>query len=299
MTSKHAVAKEQDSSGTADPLVSAADKFRAALEECIQTADQEAVHRVRTGSRRVQAMLEAILRENQELKDPGKRWLQELKRIRRAAGEVRDLDVHRKLLEMYAEKQSPQVTEQAKRLDDWLSHKRHRRAHRMVKQMRKRQQSLAHAQETWMAALPRNLRSHRRSSRSPETIALEDFVRAVDKMPVLDAENLHDFRKATKKARYVAESGAINHVSKALKRVQDSIGEWHDWLCLLQEATSALDEKAPELQALLQHQVQRHFQLALKTTQTMRARLTGEWMSKRPPRPVAAPRIAEKVVAGK
>ncbi len=67
-----------------------------------------------------------------------------------------------------------------------------------------------------------------------------------DAMPLLDAENLHDFRKATKKARYVAESGArernSSSVAKALKRIQDAIGDWHDWLCLAEEAKTALGQ---------------------------------------------------------
>ena len=46
-------------------------------------------------------MLEAMLRENATfaLDHPARPWLRQLKQIRRAAGPVRDLDVHRKLLE--------------------------------------------------------------------------------------------------------------------------------------------------------------------------------------------------------
>ena len=54
-----------------------------------------------------------------------------------------------------------------------------------------------------------------RKSRPADAVALEDFVRAADAMPVLDAENLHDFRKATKKARYVAESAAATGIHPA------------------------------------------------------------------------------------
>ncbi len=100
---------------------------------------------------------------------------------------------------------------------------------------------------------------------------------------MLDAENLHDFRKATKKARYVAESGAQGQshssVAKALKRIQDAIGEWHDWLCLAEEAKTALGQDAPELTAALEREVERHFAAAIKTTVNMRGRLLGEWMA--------------------
>ena len=114
-------------------------------------------------------------------------------------------------------------------------------------------------------------------------------------MPLLHAENLHDFRKATKKARYVAEVGAEGEqqrVAKALKRVQDAIGEWHDWVCLGEEAKAALGQDAPELTAAFTSEIERHFAAAVKTTQSMRGRLLGEWMAakspgKRPPGTVA------------
>ncbi len=84
-------------------------------------------------------------------------------------------------------------------------------------------------------------------------------MRASDAMPLLHAENLHDFRKATKKARYVAESGGAERssssVAKALKRIQDAIGDWHDWLCLAKEAKAALGQDAPELTASFEHEV--------------------------------------------
>ena len=48
----------------------------------------------------------------------------------------------------------------------------------------------------------------------------------------LTSENLHAFRTACKKVRYVAEMGAGQRsqaIVASLKRVQDAIGDWHDW----------------------------------------------------------------------
>jgi CHAD domain-containing protein len=290
MTSKNAGANEQDSSQASNSFLHAANAFHQAVEECVRSANPDSVHRVRTGSRRLQAMLEAQQRQKPALEAAAKGWLKQLKQGRRAAGVVRDLDVHRKLLEHWVGKESPlpqtsenPIAKQAERLDDWLSKRRKQLAHGMVKQIRKRGQALADAQAAFEAANASATRSVVKLSRSAATLALEDFVRAVDRMPVLHADNLHDFRKATKKARYVAESDASDEmgvsVAKALKRVQDTIGEWHDWLCLQQEARTALGETASELSTFLQHEVERHFVLAMKTTQVMRARLTGEWMA--------------------
>ena len=298
-------------------LTALADAFNGAVAQCVEDADADAVHRVRTGSRRLQAMLEAMLRENATfaLDHPARPWLRQLKQIRRAAGPVRDLDVHRKLLEQLVGKAAapdsdtnplhrPAEIKQAEMLDDWLKSERKHLARGMQKQIRKRQHGLAERQAAVLNAIGVVPLESVRTGRSADAVALEDFVRAVDAMPLLDAENLHDFRKATKKARYVAESatekGPYSRVAKALKRVQDAIGDWHDWQCLFEEAETALEEDAPDLNAHLEHEVERHFTAALKTTQTMRARLSGEWMAlnKLPAkRPVASVRIGVRRLA--
>jgi CHAD domain-containing protein len=324
MAQKSAVIKQQDTSRTGasavqDPrahLTALADAFNGAIAQCVEDADADAVHRVRTGSRRLQAMLEAMLRENETfaLDHPARPWLRQLKQIRRAAGPVRDLDVHRKLLEKLVGKAAPgsdanalhkqAETKQAEMLDDWLKSERKHLAHGMQKQIRKRQRGLTERQAAVLNAIGSVSQESVRRGRSADAVALEDFVRAVDAMPLLDAENLHDFRKATKKARYVAESGAekgpYSSVAKALKRVQDAIGEWHDWVCLFEEAGTALGKHAPDLSAHLEREVERHFRAAIKTTQTMRARLSGEWMalSKLPAkRPVASVRFSDRRLA--
>jgi CHAD domain-containing protein len=292
-------------------ILGLADAFNAAVAKGIEDADPEAVHRMRTGSRRLQALLEATLREagpaGHALEKPTRTWLRELKQVRRAAGAVRDLDVQRKLLADWIGKQMPKqettpVSEasppaeikQAEMLDAWLKSERKRLARGMQKEIKKRQQALAEGQGTLFTVLTRVPLGRPRALRPADAVALEEFVRATDAMPLLHGENLHDFRKATKKARYVAEAGTEgdSSVAKALKRIQDAIGEWHDWLCLGEETQAALGQDAPELTAAFQGEIERHFAAALKTTQSMRGRLLGEWMAaespgKRPPGAVA------------
>jgi CHAD domain-containing protein len=288
MTKNDQVSKDQDTSRPAAHLAETAQAFNTAVAQCVDDVDPDAVHRLRTGSRRLQAMLEATLRENPglALQEPAQAWLRQLKRIRRAAGPVRDLDVHRKLLEDWIGK-DPANSEEEK-LDTWLKQERKRLAHNMRKQSRKKQDGLAARQADFLAAFSR--KPLKRKSRAADSVALEAFMRAADSMPWLDAENLHDFRKATKKARYIAESGPIGEVAKQLKRIQDAIGEWHDWLCLSQEAKSILGDGAPDLTQAFDQEVERHFAAAMKTTQSIRARLTGEWMgtSGKRPKPTSA-----------
>lgn len=285
MAYKSATTKEQDTSQPRAHLIATAAAFNAAVAQCVENPVPEAVHGVRTGSRRLQAMLQALLREDAtaSLQRPAKAWLRELKQVRRAAGPVRDLDVHRKLLENWTANENSPLGKQAGMLDDWLKGRRKRLASAMQKKIGKRQHELEHRGAAFLAAVDSVPGDQVRVSRSADAVALEQFVRAADAMPLLDAGNLHDFRKATKKARYVAESGTAGpeegSVAKALKRVQDAIGDWHDWLCLSHEAATSLGKGTTEFTASLGREVDRHFVAALSTTQTMRGRLLGEWMA--------------------
>jgi CHAD domain-containing protein len=103
-------------------------------------------------------------------------------------------------------------------------------------------------------------------------------------MQHLDAGNLHDFRKGAKKARYVAELAAqgdsqAQQVSASLKKLQDEIGDWHDWLVLAEEARTALGDEAEELIGLLDTEREKHFVGAMKTAAKLRGRLMGEWLA--------------------
>src|SRR5271154_3210974 len=301
MAYKSATTKQQDTSQPRAHLIATAEAFNTAVTQCVADAAPEAVHGLRTGSRRLQAMLEAMLREDgaAPLQQPAKGWLRQLKQVRRAAGTVRDLDVHRKLLEHWSPDENSPLEKQAGVLDSWLKGRRKHLASDMQKKIGKRQQELEQRQAAFLAALDSVALDG--VPRSADAVALEQFVRAADAMPSLDAENLHDFRKVTKKARYVAESSGAGQeyssVAKALKRVQDAIGDWHDWVCLSQEADAALNKGGTELTSSLGREVDRHFSAALRTTETMRGRLLGEWMAAHGKRPPASITLEDREIA--
>ena len=244
------------------------------------------------------------------LHDAAQHWLKLLKKIRRAAGAVRDLDVHRKLLEKQwlAKKDSEHeatpeasaadggsgpaetqpgmdvpvaapnpVEEQARDLDTWLKHARQHHAQPLMKAAGKWSERLEDELASFEGAM-RQVR--RRSQRSAAVVALEEFARLSHQMQRLDSGNLHDFRKGAKKARYMAEAGGDDReagtVGKALKKLQDEIGDWHDWLVLAEEAHHALGANGAELTALIEAQRDEHYAQALKTAERMRGRLLGE-----------------------
>jgi len=312
------------------------------LELCGKDATIDAVHDIRTGTRRVEAMLDTILRERSQpppeqdpepddLDKTAQRWLRLLKTIRRTAAPVRDLDVHRKLLEKFRSRKKavppgghsqsiPQnaieagdaqvtnggpidapatplspVERQANDLDAWLKQTRHGQAQPLMKAAPK----WAPRVETQLASLEEAMRQsapRRRASRSAAATALEAFARLATQMQQLDAGNLHDFRKGAKKARYMAESGGADEhagaVGKALKRLQDEIGDWHDWLVLAEEAHEALGSHGAELIALIEKERDKHYALAMNITERMRGRLMGEWQALGArPRSRARPRL--------
>src|SRR3984893_4522863 len=88
-------------------LHTVAEEMREKLEACREHGHHpkvDAVHQLRTGTRRVEATLETLAREagarglGVAIEDARQRWLKQLKKVRRASGNVRDLDVHRDLL---------------------------------------------------------------------------------------------------------------------------------------------------------------------------------------------------------
>jgi CHAD domain-containing protein len=92
-------------------------------------------------------------------------------------------------------------------------------------------------------------------------------------------EMLHQYRLAGKRARYAAEfavkSPEVDQFITQLKRAQDALGDWHDWLMLTQSAAKRLGDvhQSPLVAEL--HNVSgakfRHAAAALSTTPVVRA----------------------------
>jgi CHAD domain-containing protein len=311
-----------------------ADEMREKVDACRKHGDSpkvEAVHHLRTGTRRVEATLETLAREagvrglGKTTEEARQRWLRKMKKIRRAAGAVRDLDVHRELLaenflpavdiapaaakEPAAATESAgagsgdvtphrtEMTEQARSLDHWLQARRSSAADALCKKLDDHVNRLLDAEHQFMAAIAQRPFILHRAHRPAVRLALEDYLRLMDAMPLLDKENLHDFRKGAKKARYVAESDdkdpTAEALAKAIKRVQDAIGEWHDWEVVSQEAHEALGGGGAVLQAELEARAQRAYQRALRVTTTMGRRFVGEWQAS-PPRRTRSSRVTSR-----
>jgi CHAD domain-containing protein len=300
-------------------------RLRENLQKCADDPGVDPVHDARTGTRRLQATLEDLVRQS-PAGEPGEpvraaalATMKALKKIRREAGPVRDLDVHRKLLAKLtkravepggqekgsdAQESRPTLFEpslletpeaglhlsglarQADDLDAWLKHRRSELADGLKAQARDLTEKLDKRLKDLEVVLGAKRVRHARK-KPPGVVALDNFARLASEMQVLDAGNLHDFRKGAKKARYVAELAAqgdaqAKQVGETLKKLQDEIGDWHDWLVLAEEAHSALGHQGTELIPLIKVERELHFVAAMKMAAKLRGRLMGEWLATKP-----------------
>ncbi len=280
--------------------------WSADMKRCLEDAGVEEVHRVRTGTRRLEAHLESLLEREKPggaVKKSAESWMRQMKKIRRAAGAVRDLDVHRKLIEKFTgvgkagrklheegkqgqlERTTPTpqektlLEEQAATLDDWLRDERDRQVFRLLKQIEKRLPRVEEFGRDFLAAYARRP-SQARPAPNPVGMALGAFANLSSSMPQLNAGNLHDFRKQAKKARYLTESAQqsarAKGIGEKIKQIQDAIGDWHDWLVLAEEAQMALKDKEADLVKHLEEQVTKAYEEALSTTEKLRPQLLSQ-----------------------
>ena len=200
----------------------------------------ERVHQVRTTARRLEAVLEIVYPE------PTKRiakLLDGLKRLRRRAGAVRDLDVQSAAL------RTLKIGREAERKTRLLAALADSRSSREVQfqrviqsgkteKLRKRLQITA--AEMAQASVPPEQNGHNWPpvwiDFDPVAASLRMFARLARQTKAITSDNIHSYRTSCKRIRYVAEMAGSSPESKRvvglLKRVQDSIGDWHDWLTL-------------------------------------------------------------------
>jgi CHAD domain-containing protein len=274
------------------------DTLKANLEKCAHDPDVGAVHDTRTGTRRIEATLESAMREaglqagsEDELAKAVSAWERLMKTVRRTAAPVRDLDVQRKLLrtlvpvaegEIKIPVNEPEraMAGQVDKLDDAMRNEREANAVALKKKAAKWAAKLDGQYEA--LAVAKRPAGRKRKPDAART-ALDAFARLADHMRQLDAGNLHDFRKGAKKARYMAEAGVDDEraemVGKALKKLQDEIGDWHDWLMLAEEARKYLDADGAMLTAEIERIRDVHFEMAMKVEAKMRGRLIGEGLA--------------------
>lgn len=244
--------------------------LEAALVVCQAEPGVKAVHRLRTGTRRVEAML-LLLDRVPGLPEhtKGSAELQKaLTHLRRAAGVVRDLDVHREMLEIFAgqehrlaqaeqppstqtaSKRTPKIAptspephaaaalqHSAEELRHHMAHARVAAAEALQSTLQKRQKRTTLAAERLLHALAPAV--HGSLSLDgllgiTETVLRRNGRLTAGRIERLDKDQLHDVRKAAKAARYIAETApheqSLQEASRRYEGLQEAGGLWHDAL---------------------------------------------------------------------
>jgi CHAD domain-containing protein len=227
----------------------------------------EAVHKFRTHSRRVEALLNEVVLE-QHRND--RKLLKLLGRLRKKAGRVRDLDVQ---IAAMHDLKVPLVN----------GHKAHF-LQALVTERAQRERKLARAFDHETAAELRK-RLHHAARRMTIPDSNEPFAAVVRKLAALGDERaplgektLHQYRIIGKRARYIAELSGDDPEAKRtveqLKHMQDVIGDWHDWLKLTQKAEKLLGGvRDSALVAMLRNVTQAKFRQSLDAVAELRTAL--------------------------
>jgi CHAD domain-containing protein len=223
------------------------------------------VHQFRTYSRRLQVLLEEL---TPELSRNDKRLLKLLRRLRRRAGRVRDLDVQ------IAALRSLKIPQEPRRKAQLLG----ALAEMRIQREKKLSQSL---DRKTIREVSRRLKKTENSHQIPAGVEPLQVARRIlseiskPKAPLTE-EVLHQYRIAGKRVRYVTElAGQVPEAepfTNMLKGMQDALGDWHDWLLLSQSAEKILGNgQDSALLSALRNITGAKFRHALQLVSEMRA----------------------------
>jgi CHAD domain-containing protein len=221
--------------------------LEAAMTVVLADPRKPAVHKVRAMVRRLEAQVE-LLAQLAALPDGSgetKELHRRLRKLRRAAGSVRDLDVQRELLkthrslprrasaELRAELKDARKIH-AKKLQAVLT----KQLPRIAGAIQQLVQSVGTANGLVLPDL-QLVPLIERWSRAQQETAPEH----------LDDEQLHTARKVAKTARYMAESAKGSALARRAAvrydEQQDVGGRWHDWMDLAETAREYFGKKHP------------------------------------------------------
>jgi CHAD domain-containing protein len=230
--------------------------LEAAILICLGNPNKKAVHTLRTSTRRVEAQLQLLtmLPDLPPHQKQSRKATRLLKKLRRAAGKVRDLDVQRGLIGNEAagnnggSRPSPEVRKQAHELRLTLKRKREDAAENLLQLLQEHRSEFPLVFEKLLDVLSR-AESISLTEAHLTALVREWYAQHTPASAPQDPAQLHDIRKRAKLARYLAESApesaaAAHRLAAHFEALQQAGGEWHDWLLLHQLSASELGKSA-------------------------------------------------------
>jgi CHAD domain-containing protein len=226
----------------------------------------ENVHRFRTGTRRLQILLGEL---SPKMDRNQKKLLKLLGRIRKRAGKVRDLDVQLAAL------RSLKIPQEPRRKTQLVNHLIELRAQQEKKLRKAVDEDTVREIRKRLKRAGKNFNTE--ASRDPLAVAA-GMLEAINRgdAPLTEAL-LHQYRILSKRARYAAEfaetSAKAQEFIAGVKRIQDALGDWHDWLTLTQTTSEHLGEvRESPLVAELHNVTGAKFRHAVAVLSPMRAK---------------------------
>jgi CHAD domain-containing protein len=261
------MARPAPSAHPLDTLRDTTTSLEAAILLCLAKPGKTAVHRLRTCIRRVEAQLQllSILTGLPPHQHQASKALRPLKKLRRAAGKVRDIDVQRDLLctdrgsRKTPRRLDPEIRKQSRELRRELKLKREKHADQLLQLLQKHQSDLPLLFEKLLDAL-----APAQSLTLPEA-ELTSLTRtwfengahrpSAELSVPPNIQQLHAIRKRAKTARYIAESApdsakAAHLLAERFEKLQQAGGEWHDSLLLAEIAAHKLGASTKLAQSL-------------------------------------------------
>ena len=222
------------------------EKFASLFPRVLIRDDPETIHDARVGSRRLQQILRVLFPKPTAKKC--RKLIRMLRKVRRALGECRNLDVMRELIQEKIDAAGNPVVR-----DAWDQLRVHLKEKQQREIIRAREQ-LSQCDIVDFVNRARTLLGSAESSKEIEPTltksiarALEEWTEAVNAAEQSQApEQIHALRIAGKRLRYrvelVAELGNSSAKTriKTLKTLQDQLGQWHDHHVLVRLAAKFL-----------------------------------------------------------
>ena len=268
-------------------------KLRKSLEEWPSDPPIEMVHKLRTQTRRTEAIVSSFMLDQEpEIR----RLLKAMKPVRKAAGEVRDMDV---LVADALTLPNAAKNESIVRLVEHLGSMRDKSSRKLLGVITvQRKQARRHFKQC--VRLVRGGFSDKKLENMQASPAVAvgvatNLATSLRRWPRLNRANIHEFRKQVKKLRYILQMAESQGASPSrgsdtawldsLGKVKDQIGDWHDWCELEAIAHDVLDKKDDGATLkLIAETVNNRFERAVATANKMRARyLSGDARGRRGP----------------
>ena len=177
--------------------------------------------------------------------------LKTLKPVRKAAGEVRDMDV----LAAKARTLTGQRNDSVARLVEHIVDTRIESARELLQTLAKRQKKTRRSLKGFSKQIAQKFTAKSSGPKAdPARNWLKDdatlrLVADLNQWPELDAENLHSFRLKVKELLYVLHlvRNADVEFIDALGKAKEEIGDWHDWhqlAIIAQQTLNAQSDRA-------------------------------------------------------